>query len=261
MYKRQTFTAANDGQSWLPLVKAANPDLLDSIMSARQYPVPDYGPSALLQQFGQRKLPDWVRTQPKKTSSGQEDAENQQPLDKSGQHADAAGTGEATSKKQSADSLGQVAIRVFSLANTAANAAHIHRQASHLARGTGAHESPGSCTRDLLCAPWQSNTSSLMSELLASVPQAPSWEQRSAHRAASCHRTQPAASAQEVRSPQPLVAKVESAECGSREVGAPVVGEARSGASAPPAAVSSDEPHRADCSIPMMTPVMDPSGQ
>ena len=255
-----TFTAANHGQSWLPLVKAANPDLLDSVMSARQYPVPEFGPSVLLQQFGQRKLPDFVRTEPTMSNSGQTDAEHLQPADKSGLPAEAAGAGEATSRKPSADSLGQVAIRVFSLPNTAVGALHIQRQASHLARSTGAEESPGACTRDLLCAPWQSNSSCLMNELLGSVPKAPSWVLRGTRRSSSCHRTHPAASAQEVKSPQPLTAKAESAECDSQEVEAPVVGEARSGGSAPPP-VSSDVVPRMDSSIPMMSPVFDPSGQ
>lgn len=256
-----TFTAANHGQSWLPLVKAANPDLLDSVMSAKQYPVPEFGPSVLLQQFGQHKLPEFVRSQPTMSNSGQVQAGHHRPVDKTFQQAEAGGAGEATSKKPSADSLGQVAIRVFSLPNTATNAAHIQRQASHLARGTGAEESPGPCTRELLCAPWQNQTSSLMTELLGSVPKAPSWVQRGTQRESIYHRTQPAASAHEVRTPEPLTARAESAECGSREVGVPVVGEVRSGGSAPPPPALKSEPSPPDSSIPMMTPVFDPPGQ
>lgn len=245
-----TFTAANHGQSWLPLVKAANQDLLDSVMSAKQYPVPDFGPSVLLQQFGQRKLPDFVRGDPAMSSTGQEQVE-QQPADKMQQPAEVVGAADATNKKANADNLGQVAIRVFSLPPATVQ---MQRQASHLARGTGAEESPDSCTRELLFAPWKNHASSLMSELLGSVPKATSWAHREAPRATQMDRTQPAASGQEVKSPDPLTVRAESAECGSREVGVPAGGEVRSAGGVAPAA-SSDDPHRSG--IPLISPVFD----
>lgn len=208
-----TYTAANSSTAWLPLVNSANPDLLESVLTNAPCPFLGAGPSFLLSGHQDGKLHVYRHTQqctvqvrsgtsgdfgnfaPMKAgekcmkggkkfhaTEGKETRARAQEKLRSSTDAQPAMPGQqAQTSPQShkLDSLSQVAIRVFSLPSTGNEATQISRQASHLARGTGASEIPYQITQELVLAPSQHKAFPLLAELFSPVPRAWSWSQKS----------------------------------------------------------------------------------